>query len=93
MWFRVHAKKFHSTHVDRGMEKENCDRGYLYYLYTVYLQHIIIISHSGGMQEWVTPLHLIERITSIFWGCYKIFFKCWSLYCSVVHIYLSIAAS
>ena len=25
-------------------------------LYTVYMQHIIIISHSGGMQEWVIQM-------------------------------------
>ena len=25
-------------------------------MYIVYLQHIIIISHSGGMQEWVIQI-------------------------------------
>ena len=34
-------------------------------LYTVYLQHIIIISHSGGMQEWVIQIPSIPILVSV----------------------------
>ena len=34
-------------------------------LYTVYLQHIIIISHSDEMQEWVILIPSIPILVSV----------------------------
>ena len=80
MWFRVHVHKNtiqtsnKNFNLDVGMEKRtetrigmegSCITHSCIPLYTVYLQHIIIISHSGGMQEWVIQLPSIPILVSV----------------------------
>ena len=65
--------------LDVGMEKEQTQElgwrvsvlpNSCIPLYTVYLQHIIIISHSGGMQEWVIQIPSIPILVLFFFHPY-----------------------